>query len=61
MNRTLHAQGSNKSIRLNKIDTYNTFLGVISDNMEPDKYGSLMRKIASGKLTPDEKNDGQRR
>ena len=55
VNRTLQAQGSNKSIRLNKIDTYNTFLGVISDNMEPDKYGSLMRKIASGKLTPDEK------
>lgn len=54
VNRSLRAQRTGKSIRLNKIDTYNTFLGVTSKNMEPDTYRALMSKIASGDLKPNE-------
>jgi len=55
VNRTLQAQGALKSIRLNKIDTYNTYLGITTTNMLPEKYGELMWEIANNKLTPKEK------
>lgn len=52
VNRTLAKSG--KSIRLNKIDTYNTELGITTDTLMPDKYGALMKNIASGSLTANE-------
>lgn len=55
VNRTLQAQGTHKSIRLNKIDTYNTYLGITTTNMLPEKYGELMSKIANNRLTPSQK------
>ena len=55
VNRTLQAQGAQKSIRLNMIDTYNTYLGITTTNMLPDKYGNLMWNIAKNKLEPSER------
>lgn len=54
VNRTLQAQGAQKSIRLNMIDTYNTYLGITTTNMLPDKYGNLMWQIAKNKLEASE-------
>ncbi len=53
VNRTLAKSG--KSIRLNKIDTYNTELGITNETLMPDQYGATMKKIASGTLTVNEK------
>jgi hypothetical protein len=52
VNRSLKKSG--KSIHLNKIDTYNTILGIKTGTLMPDKYGKLMKKIAGGTLQPDE-------
>ncbi len=54
VNKTLKNTKSGKSIRLNKIDTYNTELGITNETLMPDQYGALMKKIASGKLTVNE-------
>lgn len=48
VNRTLAKSG--KSIHLNKIDTYNTELGITTETLMPDQYGATMKKIASGSL-----------
>ncbi len=50
VNRKLEAMGSNKTIHLNKIDTYNTILGITTRSLMPHRYGALMQKIASGNL-----------
>ena len=53
VNRKLKDMKSGKSIHLNKIDTYNSELGITNKTLMPDQYGALMKKIASGKLTVD--------
>ena len=50
VNRKLEAMGSNKTIQLNKIDTYNTILGITTLSLMPHNYGTLMKKIGSGEL-----------
>ena len=50
VNRKLQAQGSNKTIHLNKIDTYNTILGITTQSLLPHNYGALMKKIGAGDL-----------
>ena len=64
VNRSLQTQRTGKSIRLNKIDTYNTFLGITTSNMLPEKYGDLMWRIAHNRLMPDvtamNSKDGQK-
>lgn len=52
VNRSL--AGTGKQIRLNKIDTYNDFLGVTSGKMLPFNYGKLMDDIANNRLKPNE-------
>ena len=61
VNKKLEASKSGKSIRLNMIDTYNTFLGVTVGTLMPDKYAATMKKIAGGGLKINEgmlDNDG---
>ena len=53
VNRSLAKSG--KSIHLNKIDTYNTELGITTETLMPGKYGATMKKIASGSLKINEK------
>ena len=43
-----------KSIRFNKIDDYNTNVGITTEKMFPGKYSRLMQDIAGQKLTVDE-------
>ncbi|MBP3731464.1 MAG: hypothetical protein J6I40_08360, partial [Mailhella sp.] len=43
-----------KNIRFNKIDDYNTNVGITTLNMLPSKYSTLMQDIAGQKLTVDE-------
>ncbi len=50
VNRKLQAMGSNKTIQLNKIDTYNTILGITPQSLLPHNYGPLMKKIGAGDL-----------
>ncbi len=50
VNRKLQATGSHKTIQLNKIDTYNTILGITTHSLLPHNYGQLMGKITSGGL-----------
>ncbi len=50
VNRKLQATGSNKTIQLNKIDTYNTILGITTRSLMPHRYGELMKKIGDGSL-----------
>ena len=45
-----------KSIRFNKIDDYNTNVGITPLNMVPSKYAKLMQDIAGQKLSVDEKH-----
>ena len=50
VNRKLQATGSQKTIQLNKIDTYNTILGITTQSLMPHNYGKLMKNIATGEL-----------
>ena len=50
VNRSIANTG--KTIHLNKIDTYNTFLGITTESMLPCDYGKLMENIANNKLQP---------
>ncbi len=55
VNRKLQATKSHKTIQLNKIDTYNTILGITTRSLMPHRYGALMKKIADGNLKLDSK------
>ena len=55
VNQKLEASKSGKSIRLNMIDTYNTFLGIDVGTLMPNKYAATMKKIAGGSLKINEK------
>jgi len=50
VNRKLEAMKSSKTIHLNKIDTYNTILGITTQTLMPHRYEALMKKIAAGTL-----------